>query len=461
MTDSLRWRALAEFLTAFGQPAVVIDLETTGGNPDSDRVTEIALLRFDDGGVTRYTHLVNPQRGIPAFIAALTGIDDGMVAGAPPFAALAGELLPLLRGCVLLAHNSKFDYTFLRREFARCGLHFAVPTLCTVQLSRRLYPQFFKHSLESIIERHGIAAAPRHRAMSDVLALADYLETAAADLGRETLAQQAGKLLRPRLPPAGLSDALERQLDALSDGHGVLLWLDASGKPLHLAAHRQTFSEASELLHKQKPLRAAAEIRFLPAAGALHALMLKAQTAAEYGFRPSENAADQEYLTVRLRSNERGHLQARLVRLSDGLSAEKPNGLFLHKKAAKRALDTWAREQGLCPALLDILPPTFAKNAPCPVAACGGCGGECASSDGLNAHNRKTADAAALLPVADWGKAHTLEITETDEALGSLSFSCSGGALLMPDGLWYFDRSLPAVLKEKLRKERHTVKVLA
>ena len=63
--------------------------------------------------------------------------------------------------------------------------------------------------------------------------------------------------------------------------------------------------------------------------------------------------------------------------------------------------------------------------------------------------------------MADWGKAHTLEITETDEALGSLSFSCSGGALLMPDGLWYFDRSLPAVLKEKLRKERHTVKVLA
>ena len=82
-------------MAAFGRPAVVIDLETTGGNADSDCITEIALLRFDGGGVTRYTRLVNPQRGIPAFGAALTGIDDNMVADAPPFAALADKLLPL------------------------------------------------------------------------------------------------------------------------------------------------------------------------------------------------------------------------------------------------------------------------------------------------------------------------------------------------------------------------------
>jgi len=55
----------------------------------------------------------------------------------------------LLQGAVVVAHNSRFDYTFLRRAFARCGLPFAAPTLCTVQLSRRLYPQFYKHSLES------------------------------------------------------------------------------------------------------------------------------------------------------------------------------------------------------------------------------------------------------------------------------------------------------------------------
>ena len=119
--DTARWPQLAAAFSAFRRPVVIIDLEATGGNPYTDRITEIAFLRFDGNGVSSYRQLVNPQRNIPEFVSNLTGIDDEMVADAPPFADLSDDLLHRLRGTLLLAHNSKFDYTFLRHEFPAAG----------------------------------------------------------------------------------------------------------------------------------------------------------------------------------------------------------------------------------------------------------------------------------------------------------------------------------------------------
>lgn len=106
---------------------VVVDLETTGGNFYQDRITEVALVRFEQGRATHYEQLVNPCRSIPEFVARLTGIHDETVKNAPVFADIAGDLLPLLQGAVVVAHNSRFDYTFLRHEFARIHTDFAAP----------------------------------------------------------------------------------------------------------------------------------------------------------------------------------------------------------------------------------------------------------------------------------------------------------------------------------------------
>ena len=457
--DTERWPQLAAAFSAFRRPVVIIDLEATGGNPYTDRITEIAFLRFDGNGVSSYRQLVNPQRNIPEFVSNLTGIDDEMVADAPPFADLSDDLLHRLRGTLLLAHNSKFDYTFLRHEFSRCRLSYAAPTLCTVQLSRRLYPQFFIHNLDSIIERHQIAVSSRHRAMNDVLALADYLELTAASHGILPFVEQGNALTLPKLPPVGLHPELTGQLNTLSDGDGALLWLDSDGLPLYADAHAKTFREAVELLHRNPALQQAASLRFLPAVGPLHALMLKAKLLVEHGFRPSENdVRPTDYFTVRFHPNEKGKLQAQIRPLSDGLYPDRPNGLFLHKKAAKRALDAWAREQQFCPAELNILPPGYDRNAPCPVAAVGRCQGQCGNIG--EAARQRIETAARLLPVADWGKAHQIEICETDTLNGrQFSFHCAGGALQLPDGSWYFARKLPTVFKEKFRAHRNDIAV--
>src|SRR5687767_85339 len=154
-------------------PLAIVDLETTGTDPAADRVTEIAVLEVDGFGVSgEWSTLVNPGGGgIPSPIQALTGITNDMVASAPRFAELAGELYERLEGRVFVAHNARFDYGFLRREFDRAGIKFSAKTLCTVRLSRRLYPGEPHHNLDSVIARHGIECRARHRAAGDADAL--------------------------------------------------------------------------------------------------------------------------------------------------------------------------------------------------------------------------------------------------------------------------------------------------
>ena len=122
----------------FSEPLAIVDLETTGGRAARDRVTEVGVVLVDGGRVVaEHAWLVHPEVRIPPFISRLTGIDDGLVADAPPFGARANELLELLSGRLFIAHNARFDFGFLRAEFARLDLRFAPRVLCSARLSRR------------------------------------------------------------------------------------------------------------------------------------------------------------------------------------------------------------------------------------------------------------------------------------------------------------------------------------
>src|SRR4029077_19108819 len=155
----------------FDAPLAIVDLETTGAHPAWNRVTEIAVVEVQDGEVvSEWSTLVNPGTSIPPAIQALTGITNDMVADAPAFEDLAAGLHERLEGRILVAHNARFDYGFLRHEFERAGLPFRARTLCTVKLSRRLYRDAAGHSLDALIARHGIRCTARHRALGDAQA---------------------------------------------------------------------------------------------------------------------------------------------------------------------------------------------------------------------------------------------------------------------------------------------------
>jgi DNA polymerase III subunit epsilon len=179
---------------------VFLDLETTGAAASVDRITEIGLIEVENGAYAReWSTLVNPQMDIPPFIEALTGISNAMVAGAPTFAAVAGELQARLNGKLLVAHNARFDYGFLRAEFGRLDTEFASDVVCTVKLSRKLFPGHARHNLDSLMERHKVACDARHRALGDARVLWDLVGKWRADPGADALNAAAAIQLNP--PP--------------------------------------------------------------------------------------------------------------------------------------------------------------------------------------------------------------------------------------------------------------------
>lgn len=201
---------------------VLLDLETTGGNPLDCRITEIAAVRIENGReVARWSTLVNPGTRIPPLIQNLTGISNAMVADAPGFDEVGATLLKLLDGAVLVAHNVRFDHGFLLNEYARMDVALRVKTLCTVRLSRKLYPQHKSHGLDAIMQRHGLTTLSRHRAMGDVDLVQGFLQVATQELGADQVSQQALLLMQGS---AALPPHLETNVSDMPDTVGVYLF---------------------------------------------------------------------------------------------------------------------------------------------------------------------------------------------------------------------------------------------
>jgi len=168
---------------------VVVDVETTGtSHASGDRVTEVAAVVVEDGVVADAFHsLVNPGRPIPWRITMLTGISDAMVAGAPAFEGIAGDLAGVLRARTFVAHNAPFDWGFLGMEFARAGHPDVLggAPLCTVRLARRLLAHLPRRNLDAVALHYGVSIESRHRALGDARATAQVLLGLLRDLDRQ------------------------------------------------------------------------------------------------------------------------------------------------------------------------------------------------------------------------------------------------------------------------------------
>ncbi len=155
---------------------VVVDVETTGGRPPNDRVTEIGAVKIQRGEIIGEWHsLINPQRHIPAFITQLTGISNTMVRDAPVFADVATDFAAFLDGAIFVAHNVNFDHGFIGSEFRRLDMRFKLPKLCTVSSMRKHYPGHASYGLAALCQTYGIGLENHHRALDDARAAAQLL----------------------------------------------------------------------------------------------------------------------------------------------------------------------------------------------------------------------------------------------------------------------------------------------
>lgn len=189
----------------------IIDIETTGGQYNEEGITEIAIYKFDGHEVVdQFISLVNPEKPIQPFVVKLTGINSAMLRSAPKFYEVAKRIIEITEGTIVVAHNASFDYRILQTEFRRLGYDFKKPTLCTVELAKKIIPDLPSYSLGKLVRSLGIPMADRHRASGDAMATVKLFKMLLAkDLSKEIVKSFIKTEIKAGLSPK-LMDIVEK-----------------------------------------------------------------------------------------------------------------------------------------------------------------------------------------------------------------------------------------------------------
>jgi DNA polymerase-3 subunit epsilon len=401
------------------EPRVVfLDLETTGASADRDRVTEVGLIEVANGEYTgEWSQLVNPERSIPSGIVTLTGISDEMVRAAPRFSEIAPELLERLEGRLLVAHNVHFDYAFLRAEFRRLGIRFRARTLCTVRLSRTLFPEHHHHNLDSVIERFSLPVAARHRALGDAQVLWAFARELQRRVEPERLTEAVAKITRAPVLPTGI-DA--RRFEDLPIAPGVYAFYAQDGAPLYVGKgvnlRSRVLAHFDQAEHRERELRLALEtasLEWVETAGELSMALRELALLRELTPRFNRRRRTSEIWSLRWQPGETLRVE-QLPSATPELAGEDPvdahYGAFRDRTDAVAALRGMARSYQLCEIVLGLQP----GPGPCSAYAQGHCRGACIGAEHAAQHLLRTAEALARLRLQRWPYPARIGVREAD-----------------------------------------------
>jgi DNA polymerase III subunit epsilon len=391
---------------------VFLDLETTGAAAARDRITEIGLLEVANGRpVGEWSTLVNPGMPIPAMIQALTGITDDMVSDAPTFDVLAPELARRLEGKVLAAHNARFDYGFLKSEFSRAGLQYSAPVLCTVKLSRRLYPEHRKHNLDTLMERHGVACTARHRALGDARVLWDLAQTWSQERGLNVLSDAIARCLKSPPAPVALPDLM---LDDIPEGHGVYTLYGENGVALYVGRSSNLRTRVtSHFSGDGRTKRISEEVRrvdWTQTAGELGALLRESRLLNHLAPLHNRRVRQPGQTWTWRWSVETPAVAPQLSAVTDACDSDELYGLFRSRASALDALRELALAHELCFVAIGL----DATRGPCYARMSKRCRGACVGAESDASHALRLTDALARLRVARWPYAGAIAVQEGD-----------------------------------------------
>jgi DNA polymerase-3 subunit epsilon len=210
----------------------IVDIETTGGYAANNDITEIAIVLHDGQSViNRFETLVRPVRTIPYYIQVLTGISNDMVADAPSFEEVAPQIYALLEGKIFVAHNVNFDYSFLKHHFSTAGYELNLNKLCTVRLSKKVFPGLPSYSLGNLCNHFGITILNRHRAGGDTDATVRLLEHLLQHNAEPHIQQFIKRGAKEQSLPPNLP---KEQVDQLPYTPGVYYFHNQTGKVIYV-----------------------------------------------------------------------------------------------------------------------------------------------------------------------------------------------------------------------------------
>ncbi len=374
----------------------VVDIETTGGYAANHGITEIAILIYDgEQVINRYQTLINPHQTIPIYIQALTGIDNEMVSAAPDFRDVAAEIYTLLHDKIFVAHNVNFDYSFVKHHLEACGYLLNCKKLCTVRLSRKIFPGFSSYSLGKLCASLAVPLTNRHRADGDASATAIILgmliEKDTDGLIGDTLKRSSKE---QTLPP----NLQKTEIDKLPNTPGVYYFKDQKGKVIYVGKAKQLkkrvcthFTGHSISMQRQNFLKSIYHIDYEACGTELMAFILEAAEIKKLW--PENNRAmkrfEQKYSLYHF-EDQNGYIRL-------GIDKYRKNGTVLysfnHLLEGHQLLRTITNEHLLCEKLCFIQKQKMA----CTGHANGACLGACIGEESAEDYNYRVKQAIKQL----------------------------------------------------------------
>jgi len=270
----------------------VLDVETTGLSAKNNRVIEIGIVKVKNLKIAdKYTTLINPGCDIPYFITQFTGISNSDVAYSPGFYDTAEEIEEFIGNSIVSGHNLSFDEGFLSYEFIRNGFEpLSNLSVCTLKLSRKIFPSLKSKSLGSVSEYLGIKNRDSHRALSDAEATAQILIKLLRKLSKENGIKTIQQLLefQSSVVPSNQIIKLPRDIHdslySLPDTPGVYYFLNKKneiiyiGKAKSLKDRVRSYFAATTVGKPKKIVKQAAKIKTEITNSELTALLLEAES---------------------------------------------------------------------------------------------------------------------------------------------------------------------------------------
>lgn len=367
----------------------VIDIETTGGRADRDRITEIAIVLTDGENILdSFESLVNPETAIPYEITRLTGIDNEMVSEAPKFYEIAKKVVEMTEDTIFVAHNVRFDYGFIKEEYHRLGYSYSRKKLCTVVLSRKAFPGLRSYSLGNLISHFGLHAEKRHRAYDDAKVTAGLFSMILKNTGVKSEIQ---KLIKDSFKESLLPPNFNMEkINNLPEGCGVYYFYDRGGELAYIGKSinikQRVWEHFSGINQKGANMQNyVADISFEITGSELAAYLLESVEIKKY--KPYLNKASKNTRTntgLYLNTTTKGLPYFSLEKKPD---ENHPNFLsaFSSHRAAKNVLDTLIREYSLCP---DVSEGKFYDRA-CFDHSIGFCPGICCGKEEIESYSKR------------------------------------------------------------------------
>ena len=399
-----------------------VDIETTGSNFDRDRITEIGIKTLSNNGVAVWERLINPHVYIPQNIQRLTGISPQMVSDKPGFEELARQLKAELEGKIFVAHNARFDYGFIKASFKRVGVDFKPKVLCTVKLSRLLFPNQARHNLDTIIREHGLTVSARHRALGDADLLFQFWQICERAVGKERLLEALNQLIGNASLPPNIDQEL---IDSIPDAPGCYIFYGENRTPLYIgksvSLRSRVMGHFQGSLTQRKEMKLSLQVRdidWIETSGELGALILESKLIKER--MPSMNIKlrrSRDLCAWSLDKDASGALKPSLVNHKDLKPGLQENlfGLFYNKREANSYLRAIAKKYRLCEVLLGLEKAVDGK-------ACFGyqvkqCGGACIGIMPTEMHNLQLKTVMELYRVHVWPYKGPIAIRDNGEMI--------------------------------------------